>query len=180
MWDVQTTEILRFVSLVLVSLSMGVHFGTWLVEAPIRETRSGPLFTEVHQGRDRVAARVMPFLGNAAIVSVAVCVYLVKAVPGAFWLALLGLLFLIGDMAVTLTGNVPINKEVQSWNVAAPPPSWLRLRDRWEKFHTLRTVLIVMGFTLFASSVVFLKVSEGGFRFLGLRRLRQQSRVYRI
>jgi len=146
----------QFVALVLTSLSMGVHFGTWLTEAPLRETRSGPLFTEVQQGRDRVAARIMPILGNAAILSVAVCVVLVRAIPWAFVLTLIALVLLIGDMTVTLAGNVPINKQVQSWNIAAPPPEWANLRDRWERFHTIRTVLIVSGFALLASSVAFL------------------------
>ena len=150
-------EIVQFAALVLTSLCMGVHFGTWLTEAPLRETRSGALFTEVHQGRDRVAARVMPILGNAAIL-VAACVVLARAVPGAFALSLAALILIIGDMAVTLTGNVPINKQVQSWEVAAPPPEWAALRDRWEKLHTMRTVLIVPGFALLASSVVFFKV----------------------
>lgn len=134
---------------------MGVHFGTWLTEAPIRETRSGPLFTEVQQGRDRVAARIMPILGNLAILSVAVYAVLVRATPWAFVLTLVALVLLIGDMTVTLAGNVPLNKQVQSWNVAAPPPEWANLRDRWEKFHTIRTVLIVLGFVLLAATVAF-------------------------
>src|SRR5579863_620615 len=86
-------EIVQFAALVLTSLCMGVHFGTWLTEAPLRETRSGALFTEVHQGRDRVAARVMPILGNAAIL-VAACVVLARAVPGAFALSLAALVLI--------------------------------------------------------------------------------------
>jgi hypothetical protein len=156
--DAAMIEIFQFVAVVLTSLSMGVHFGTWLTEAPLRETRSGPLFTEVQQGRDRVAARIMPILGNAAILSVATCVVLVRAVPGAFALSLLALVLIVGDMAVTLIGNVPLNKQVQNWNVAAPPPEWAQLRDRWEKLHTIRTLLIVSGFALFVSAVVFFKV----------------------
>ncbi|MHB8730250.1 MAG: anthrone oxygenase family protein [bacterium] len=151
-------EIFQFVALVLTSLSMSVHFGTWLTEAPLRETRSGTLFAEVQKGRDRVAARIMPILGNAAILSVAACVVLVRAVPGALALTLIALALIVGDMAVTLACNVPINKQVQSWNVAAPPPDWAELRDRWEKFHTIRTVLIVSGFVLLTSSVVFFKI----------------------
>ena len=150
--------IFQFVAIGLTALSMGVHFGTWLTEAPMRETRSGALFTEVQQGRDRVAARIMPILGNAAILSVAACVVLVRAVPGAFILSLVALVLIIGDMAVTLVGNVPINKQIQIWNIAAPPPEWAKLRDRWEKLHTIRTLLIVSGFALFVSSVVFFKV----------------------
>ncbi|HEX5408755.1 MAG TPA: DUF1772 domain-containing protein [Gemmatimonadaceae bacterium] len=152
-------EIVQFTALIPTALSMGVHFGTWLTEAPLLETQSGPLFTEVHQGRDRVAARVMPILGNAAILSVAACVILVRAIPGAFALSLAALILIIGDMAVTLAGNVPINKQVQNWEVAAPPSDWAALRDRWEKLHTMRTVLIVLGFALLASSVVFFDVS---------------------
>ena len=117
-------EIVQFAALVLTSLSMGVHSGTWLIEAPIRETRSGPLFTEVQQGRDRVAARIMPILGNAAILSVAVCAVVLRAIPWASVLTLVALVLLIADMTVTLAGNVPINKQVQSWNIAAPPPEW--------------------------------------------------------
>lgn len=153
-----TIEIVQFVAIVLTSLSMGVHFGTWLTEAPLRETRSGALFTEVQQGRDRVAARIMPILGNAAILSVAACVFLVRAVPGAFALSVIALVFIVGDMAVTLVGNVPINKQVQSWNVAQPPAEWAELRDRWERLHTIRTVLIVSGFALLVAAVVFFRV----------------------
>ena len=45
-----TIEIFQFVAIALTSLSMGVHFGTRLTEAPLREPRSGALFTEVQQG----------------------------------------------------------------------------------------------------------------------------------
>lgn len=155
---VDTIEIFQFIAIVLTSLSMGVHFGTWLTEAPLRETRSGALFTEVQQGRDRVAAKIMPILGNAAILSVAACVLLMRAVPGAFALSLIALVLIIGDMAVTLIGNVPINKQIQRWNVAAPPPEWAELRDRWEKLHTIRTLLIVSGFALFVAAVIFFEV----------------------
>lgn len=113
-------EIFQFVALVLTALSMSVHFGTWLTEAPMRVTQSGALFTEVQQGGDRVAARIMPIIGNAAILSVLVCVVVVRAVPGAFALSLVALALIVADMAVTVRGNVPINKQVQSWNVAAP------------------------------------------------------------
>ena len=153
-----TMEIFQFVAIVLTSLSMGVHFGTWLTEAPLRETRSGALFTEVQQGRDRVAAKIMPILGNAAILSVAACVVLVRAVFGAFALSLIALVLIVGNMAVTLAGNVPINKQVQSWNVAEPPPEWAELRDRWERFHTIRTIFIASGFALLVAAVIFFRV----------------------
>ena len=151
-------EFFQFVAVISTSFSMGVHLGTWLTEAPLRETRSGALFTEVQQGRDRVAARIMPVLGNAAILSVAVCAVLARAVPVAFALSLLALVLIAGDMVVTLVGNVPINRQIQRWKIDAPPPEWAKLRDRWEKLHTIRTLLIVSGFALFVSTVVFFDI----------------------
>jgi hypothetical protein len=149
----------QFVALVLTALSMGVHFGTWLTEAPLRDTRSGALFIEIHKGRDRVVARVMPILGSASLIFLALGVLLVRAVPGAFLLSLAGLLLCMGDMLVTVLVNVPINGKVQSWQPDAPPPEWTLLRDRWERFHSIRSLLVVSGFTLFAAGVVFFNVS---------------------
>lgn len=153
-----TVDIFQFVAIVLTALSMSVHFGTWLTEAPMRETTSGAVFTEIQKGRDRVAARAMPVLENAAILMVAVCVFLSRTDLLAFVLSLAALVLIAADMAVTLTCNVPINKQVQSWNASAPPSGWAELRDRWERFHTIRTALIVSGFILLTASVVFFRV----------------------
>ena len=117
------------------------------------------VFIEVHKGRDLVAARVMPFLGNAAIVFVGIGVFVARANPGAFALSLAGLFCIMSDMVVTLTFNVPINRKVQSWQPDSPPADWKQLRDRWERFHSIRTLLIVLGFNLFAASVVFFEPS---------------------
>ena len=147
-------QVVQFMALVLTALSMGVHFGTWLTEAPLRSTRSAALFIEVHQGRDRVVARVMPVLGSAALVVLALAVFLVRAVPLAFVLSLTALVLFLGDMLVTILVHVPINGKVQSWQPDAPPAEWALLRDRWERFHGLRALLTVAGFALFAASVV--------------------------
>lgn len=148
-------KIVQFVALLLTALSMGVHFGTWLTEGPLRKTRSGALFIEIHQGRDRVVARVMPILGSAALLFLGLGAFLVRAVPAAFALALAGFVLCIGDMLVTVLVNVPINGKVQSWRPDAPPKEWALLRDRWERFHSIRSLLVVSGFALFAASVVF-------------------------
>jgi hypothetical protein len=155
--EIMTIEIVQFVALVLTALSMSVHFGTWLTERPIRRTQSGALFTEVQQGRDQVATRVMPILENAAIIFLAIGVFLVREVPIAFTLSLAGLVLVLSDMIVTLSLNVPINRKVQSWKTDSPPDEWKSLRDRWEKFHSIRTLLIVLGFICYTASVVFFK-----------------------
>ena len=62
-------------------------------------------------------------------------------------------------MLVTILVNVPINGKVQSCQPDAPPKAWKLVRDRWERFHSIRALLSVLGFALFAASVVFFKIS---------------------
>ena len=100
----------------------------------------------------------MPILGSAALIFLALGVFFARAVPAAFALSLVGLVLCLGDMLVTVLVNVPINGEVQSWQPDAPPVEWRRLRDRWERFHSIRTLLIVSGFALFAASAVFFEI----------------------
>jgi len=54
------TEIVTIATLIIAALSMSVHFGTWLTERPMRTTTSGAVFTQIQQGRDAIAAKVMP------------------------------------------------------------------------------------------------------------------------
>lgn len=149
-----TESIVHFLALLLGALSMSVHFGTWLVEQPLRDTDSGPLFTYVHQGRDAVAAKVMPILGNAAILAIALSTYLAWGATTAFVLSLVGLLCYLTDMGLTLRGNVPINKLVQSWDAAAPPDDWAVHRDRWQQLHSRRTFFVVSGYVAVLASIV--------------------------
>ena len=148
------TETVRIAALIVAALSMSVHFGTWVTERPMRRTASGAVFTEVHQGRDATAARVMPVLGASTLALVAVTAILSRSDTLAFALGLIALAFFAGDMIITLTKNVPINKRVQRWAVEAPPADWASVRDRWERFHTFRSILAVTGFAFLAAAIV--------------------------
>jgi uncharacterized membrane protein len=44
-------------------------------------------------------------------------------------------------LAMTVGANIPINKQVQSWQAGSAPPAWLTIRDRWLRYHWLRTVV---------------------------------------
>ena len=58
----------------------------------------------------------------------------------------LGLACAAGALAVTLLVNVPVNAAQMTWTVAAPPPDWAAVRDRWQVAHALRTALASLGF----------------------------------
>ena len=49
------------------------------------------------------------------------------------------------EIALTLTQNVPLNKQIQSWHAETPPSDWTAVRDRWMVGHRLRTGLSLVG-----------------------------------
>ena len=41
--------------------------------------------------------------------------------------------------------NVPIDNQITQWTVQSLPAGWETIRDRWEFFHTLRTLASAAG-----------------------------------
>lgn len=62
-----------------------------------------------------------------------------------FGLTAIGVVCTIVPTATTLLVNVPINSEIiNSWSVNYPPADWAQVRDRWNLFHAIRTVLAIV------------------------------------
>ena len=53
-------------------------------------------------------------------------------------------------LAITMAINVPINRQVQSWTAGAAPSTWMFTRDRWLRFHLVRTAVGLMSFAIAA------------------------------
>jgi uncharacterized membrane protein len=49
-------------------------------------------------------------------------------------------------LAITVRVNIPINTQVQLWQAGSAPPAWMTIRDRWLRYHWMRTVVGVCSF----------------------------------
>ena len=63
--------------------------------------------------------------------------------------ALLALLLLVADIFIATRGNVPLNKEIDSWQANAHPMDWTTHRDLWIKYMTWRNWLSIFAFAIF-------------------------------
>jgi uncharacterized membrane protein len=75
-----------------------------------------------------------------------------KEVPGrtifesvAFCLEAAGLLLFVAALLITLRVNVPIDNQIKQWTLATLPTNWEKTRDRWELYHSLRTLASLGG-----------------------------------
>ena len=91
------------------------------------------------QVEDKLFTKTMPFSLLLPLVGLIWSAYLtVSTQRGLFSAA--GTLEVI-VLVITMTVEVPINTQVQSWKAGSAPSTWMAIRDRWLRFHWLRTVV---------------------------------------
>jgi uncharacterized membrane protein len=142
--------------MLLFSLVTGVFWGTWFSLSRSMSDITPGTFLEV--GRLMIAnlGGPMSVLMPAALLSALVlCAMLFRRrESGATVFASAALILMAIALVITLAVNVPIDREIQSWTTATLPSYWSDIRDRWEFFHGLRTVVSLVALaSLFASTL---------------------------
>ena len=137
----------RFVNLVLAGLLAGNELGTRVAIHPSLERLSTPERIRAEQEVTRRYAAIMPFWMSSVIVS---CLPVVALSRGtrAFLPTLAGTACFVGMLASTLIGNVPINNRVLEMSPETDGEEFVELRERWDRLHTLRVALNVVGLGL--------------------------------
>src|SRR5262245_34165817 len=146
----------HFVTLLLFSLVTGVFWGTWFSLSRSMASITPGTFLEV--GRVMIAnlGGPMSVLTPMALLSALVlCVLLLRGRQfQASLFASAALVLMAMALVITLVVNVPIDRQIQSWTTAALPPDWRAIRDRWEFYHGLRTLVSLAALAgLFASAL---------------------------
>jgi len=137
------TKAVQFATLLLFSLVAGVFWGTWFsLSRSISEITPGT-FLEVGRVMIGNLGGPMSVLMPAALVSALVlCVLLFRGQQtSAALFASAAFVLMVIALVVTLVVNVPIDRQIQTWDVASMPTAWQAIRDRWEFYHGLRTVV---------------------------------------
>ena len=149
-------KVAQFISMVLVSLVTGVFWGTWFSLSRSIASITPATFLEVGHTMITNLGGPMSVLMPAACVSLAlVMVLLYRRGRGTgFWLTTMALVLMLVAMAITLTVNVPIDGQIRGWTVDTLPADWMAIRDRWEFYHGLRTVISIVALgCLFAGAL---------------------------
>lgn len=146
----------QFVTLVLFALVTGVFWGTWFSLSRSISAITPGTFLEV--GRLMIAnlGGPMAVLMPAAVLSaVVLCVLQFRRrYTRASLFAGGALVSMVIAMVITLVVNVPIDRQIHSWTTATLPTDWSAIRERWEFYHGLRTLVSLAALAcLFASTL---------------------------
>jgi uncharacterized membrane protein len=144
----------QFVTLLLFSLVSGVFWGTWFSLSRSMSGLTPGTFLEVGHTMIGNLGGPMSVLMPAALLSaLTLAVLLIRQGQMRNSLFIVSaFVLMLAAMIITLTVNVPIDRQIQSWTTTTLPADWSAIRDRWELYHSLRTFASLVALAcLFAS-----------------------------
>lgn len=146
--------IVRIIAIFSSGLVAGILLGDRMGATFARPLLSPSSFLQFQQIQHVHFARMMPPLSLAAIVAGLAWLILVRAQWNSpqFWLVAVATGATVLATVLTLRINIPINNQLMTWSVAAPPENMREIWSRWEGVHTIRTILWTSAFAFEAIS----------------------------
>ena len=128
----------------------GLLFGDWLGPSFARSAMNAPSFIQFQQIVHINYLRTLPALSTIALAAPLLWLIILRARRnGAEFKVLLGATIAIAaGYTITFVFNVPVNNQLETWNIAAPPPNAREIWSQWEKAHVVRTIFWMVGFFL--------------------------------
>jgi uncharacterized membrane protein len=64
-------------------------------------------------------------------------------------LAIAGSVCYVAVLAIALSTDVRINRQIERWSIESPPDDWSAIRSRWIRFHIVRTLFSLPGLAFY-------------------------------
>ncbi len=143
-------------SLLISGLLVGNELAVALFIHPVLYSAPDEAHVRVAKPLARRLGRYMPFWYAASLLF-AILQLLISG-PGtnvSWWLCCTAAILLAAIIVLTILLPVPINNRIAGWDLNRLPPDWLSMRRRWDLYHGIRVLLlIVMLILLILSALV--------------------------
>jgi uncharacterized membrane protein len=146
---------LLIVALFALMLVCGVFWGLFFALS-----RSYHLFTptELAKIARTIVANLEVPMRNLSLLCLALMGLSVAFYPDktglGFYAVIASLPLIIAALVITTAIEVPINNQVVTWTSGNVPPGWENLRNRWQRYNVVRTILALLSFALFVVGTV--------------------------
>ncbi len=146
---------MNFLALFFLMLVTGVFWGTWFTLTRSIEAFSPAEF--IHIGQTIISNVAIPMRillpSCIAFMVLSAWLYPMKRSTG-FYLNIASIILIIATLLITLVVLVPIDNQIRSWTPSAIPAEFSSLRDRWQSFHSVRTLTSLASFASLALSII--------------------------
>ena len=142
-------NLFRFLQLLTAGLYTGLLFADRIGVTPIRPQLPASSFVLFQQQLHIRFAILMPILLFTSLLSGLISLVLLRRElkTKTFVFTLIATLATLSVVVLTRAVNIPINEALMTWQASSPPPNVMELWSPWEKIHTIRTIVSVIGFS---------------------------------
>jgi hypothetical protein len=153
-----TTLFIRFINIIIAALLAGTSFGIWIGFNPLHYSPS----TYIEQQKQLVLSlnTLMVSLVIIATLVTVISAYLQRKNRIVFITLLFAAVSFASCIFISRFGNLPIQKEMLTWNADSLPSNWTILRDKWWSFHIMRTIAELLALVLVAWASIQKAVEE--------------------
>src|SRR5215471_10400687 len=136
----------ELIVLLFAALATGGLMVNWIGLGRAMSRVSVSTYVEFHQATNRTFDPYMPIVVVGAILGGLVLAILSHGIHSLFGqLAIAGSVCYVAVLAIALSTNVRINKQIAQWSVQSPPDDWASIRADWVRFHIVRTLFSLPG-----------------------------------
>lgn len=155
-------QFLKYTSLLLIGLLAGNAFAFVVGMGPVMEKLSATSYIAFHQAMQRSFLSWTPLLCMVVIFKLVVHLFVMRKDwnRAEFYMVLLALLCVADELVMSWTGNIPLNRLIQTWQFQGPPNDWQEIRTQWLNLMYWRCGLLVLGFSMLIGSVLVKKTES--------------------
>jgi uncharacterized membrane protein len=139
-------QVLQLAIVSFAALATGGLMVNWIGLGRAMSRLSGSTYVEFHQATNRTFDPYMPIVVIGALLGGIVLAILSQGTHShSGELAIAGSVCYVAVLAIGLSTNVRINKQIERWSMQSPPDNWAPVRARWVRFHIIRTLFSLPG-----------------------------------
>ena len=136
----------ELIVLLFAALATGGLMVNWIGLGRAMSRVSESTYVEFHQATNHTFNPYMPIVVVGAILGGIVLAILSQGIHSlSGQLAIAGSVCYVAVLAIALSTDVRINKQIAHCSVQSPPDDWALIRARWVRFHVVRTLFSFPG-----------------------------------
>ena len=150
-------KITLFITLLLYAFVISQSFFYILAMSRVTKSMQPVTYIESRQLLDKTLQSSLSLVYYLALAaSIALTSFCVINPSGILFIcSVISLLSLIIDVVLTLKGNVPLNKIINTWTASDYPANWKEYRSKWLAIYNLRQVANITGFISLLAGLIF-------------------------
>jgi uncharacterized membrane protein len=142
-------NIVRSFAVVCIGLLAGIYVAD-RASAAARATLDPSSFIQYQQTLHITYVKMMPSLHVVAVLAAAGWLILLRSKwrRAEFWFVAASICAMVSVVVMTRVVNVPLNNQLMTWSVSAPPANLRELWAPWERTDAIRTMVEIAGFVM--------------------------------